>query len=46
MMCKNFDEKRKRCQQAKCDGCKNLAPSNEPIYEPYHIEGTGLGIDH
>ena len=46
MMCKNFDENRKRCQQARCDKCPNLATMSSFSNQPLDIEGTGLGIDH
>ena len=46
MTCANFNENRKRCQQAKCDGCKDLAVTGVFPYKPLTTEGTGLGIDH
>ena len=45
MMCRMFDDTKKRCQEARCEKCKLFSPTRENVYEPFDIENE-LGIDH
>jgi hypothetical protein len=45
MMCRNFNDKRKRCQEARCEKCKLFSPERIDVYEPFP-DAPGLGIDH
>lgn len=45
LMCNMFDDAKKRCQEARCENCKNFAPVDDCLYEPLE-EIDGLGIDH
>ena len=45
MFCRNFDDTKKRCQEACCDRCRHKAMEVGDPYEPL-IEAGGLGIDH
>lgn len=44
-MCNMFDDTRKRCQEAHCENCKNIALVDDCPYEPLE-EIDGLGINH
>ena len=46
MMCRMFDDTKKRCQEARCDNCKMFSPMNNTIYERLFDIDLGLGIDH
>lgn len=46
MMCRMFDDTKKRCQEAHCENCKLFSPTQEDEYEPLFDIEYGLGIDH
>lgn len=46
MMCRMFDDTKKRCQEARCKKCKMFSPIQEDEYEPLFDIKYGLGIDH
>ena len=46
MMCRIFDDTKKRCQEANYEKCKMFLPIREYEYEPLFDIKYGLGIDH
>ena len=46
MMCRMFDDTKKRCQEARCEKCKRFLLIREDKYEPLFDIEYGLGIDH
>lgn len=46
MMCRMFDDTKKRCREARCEKCKMFSPIKEDEYEPLSDIEYGLGIDH
>ena len=46
MMCRMFDDTKKRCQEARCENFKLFSPTRENEYEPLLDIEYGLGIDH
>ena len=46
MMCRMFDDTKKRCQKAQCENCKDKSWIKENPYEPLFDMDFGLGIDH
>jgi len=46
MMCRMFDDAKKRCQEVRCKGCKNRSMANNALYEPLLDIDLGLGVDH
>ena len=46
MICRMFDDTKKKCQEARCEKCKLFSPIRENEYEPLFDTEYGLGIDH
>lgn len=46
MMCRMFDDTKKKCQEVRCEKCKMFSPIQENEYEPLFDIEYGLGIDH
>lgn len=46
LMCRIFDDTKKRCQKACCEKYKKFSPIGEDDYEPLFDMENGLGIDH
>lgn len=46
MMCRMFDDTKKKCQEARCEKCKMFSPEANNDYEPLYDVDAGLGIDH
>lgn len=46
MMCRMFNDTKKRCQEANCEKCKIFSPIREDECEPLLDVENGLGIDH
>ena len=46
MMCRMFDDTKKRCQEAQCENCKDKSWTRENLYESLSDIDLSLGIDH
>lgn len=46
MICRMFDDTKKKCQEDCCENCKLFSPIREDEYEPLSDIEYGLGIDH
>ena len=46
MMCRMFDDTKKRCREANCEKCKMFSSIREDEYEPLFDIEYGLGIDY